>query len=82
MCEEDVDLCWAVEREGWIAKVVGQYPNFNRKQSMINPILDFEQLVPPAYETSSSQLSKRFHDSKSLLRCAPEDQRSLTTTAT
>lgn len=53
-----------------LAQALSQYPNFSGKQSMMESILQFEQLVQ-AYETSSSQTYPKDLMTASLLRCAP-----------
>ena len=53
-----------------LAQALSQYPNFNSKQSMMESILQFEQLVQ-AYETSSSQTYPKDLMTATLLRCAP-----------
>ena len=49
---------------------LSQYPNFNSKQPMMEPIPQFQQLVQ-AYETSSSQTYPKDLMTATLLRCAP-----------
>ena len=53
-----------------LAQALSQYPNFSGKQSMMESILQFEQLVQ-AYETSSSQTYPKDLMTATLLRCAP-----------
>ena len=59
-----------------LAQALSQYPNFSGKQSMMESILQFEQLVQ-AYETSSSQTyPKDLMDSYTVEVCTNKDKRS------
>ena len=53
-----------------LAQALSQYPNFSGKQSMMESILQFEQLVQ-AYETSNSQTYPKDLMTATLLRCTP-----------
>ena len=54
-----------------LAQTLGQYPNFNQKLSMMENILQFEQLVMQ-YEQTSKETYPSDLKTATLIRCAPQ----------